>query len=70
VQTGQARRRSSQGNTGASPRLLDVSRLNFRGLNHNIVFKSNLGNLQQRALSYEAPRFLDNEKLRLTSRPL
>jgi len=68
VQTGQPGRGSSQGQTGASPRVsFDVTRLNFLGLNHNIVFKSNLGNLQQRALlSYEAPRFLDNEKLRLT----
>ena len=68
VQTGQPGTGSSQGETGASPRVsFDVTRLNFLGLNHNIVFKSNLGNLQQRALlSYEAPRFMDNEKLRLT----
>ena len=68
VQTGQPGTGSSQGNTGASPRVsFDVTRLNFLGLNHNIVFKSNLGNLQQRALlSYDAPRFLDNGKLRLT----
>ena len=68
VQTGQPGTGSSQGQTGASPRVsFDVTRLNFLGLDHNIVFKSNLGNLQQRVLlSYEAPRFLDNEKLRLT----
>lgn len=68
VQTGQPSNNSAQGQTGVSPRVsFDVTRLNFLGLNHNIVFKSNLGNLQQRALlSYEAPRFLDNEKLRLT----
>jgi outer membrane protein insertion porin family len=68
VQTGQPGTTGSQGQTGAGPRVsFDVTRLNFLGLNHSIVFKSNLGNLQQRALlSYEAPRFLDNEKLRLT----
>ena len=68
VQTGQPGTGSSQGQTGIGPRVsFDVTRLNFLGLNHSIVFKSNLGNLQQRALmSYEAPRFMDNEKLRLT----
>ena len=68
VQTGQPGSGSAQGQTGASPRVsFDVTRLNFLGLNHNIVFKSNLGNLQQRALlSYEAPRLLDNDKLKLT----
>ncbi len=68
AQTGQPGNSSAQGQTGVSPRVsFDVTRLNFLGLNHSIAFKSNFGALQQRALlSYEAPRFLDNEKLRLT----
>jgi len=67
AQTGQPSN-GAQGQTGVSPRVsLDVTRLNFLGLDHSIVFKSNVGALQQRGLlSYEAPRFLDNEKLRLT----
>ena len=67
VQTGQPGN-GAQGQTGVSPRVsFDVTRLNFRGLNHTIVFKSNLGALQQRVLlSYEAPRWLDSEKLRLS----
>ena len=68
AQTGQPGNSSAQGQTGVSPRVsFDVTRLNFLGLNHSIVFKSNVGALQQRGLlSYEAPRFLDNQKLRLT----
>jgi len=67
AQTGQPAN-GAQGQTGVSPRVsLDVTRLNFLGLNHSIVFKSNVGALQQRGLlSYEAPRFLYNDKLRLT----
>ena len=67
AQTGQPAN-GAQGQTGVSPRVsFDITRLNFLGLNHSIVFKSNVGSLQQRGLlSYEAPRFLDNEKLRLT----
>ncbi len=67
AQTGQPAN-GAQGQTGVSPRVsLDVTRLNFLGLDHSIVFKSNVGALQQRGLlSYEAPRFLDSEKLRLT----
>ena len=66
AQTGQPAT-GAQGQTGVSPRVsFDVTRLNFLGLNHSIVFKSNVGALQQRGLlSYEAPRFLDSEKLRL-----
>ncbi len=68
AQTGQPGNSSAQGQTGVSPRVsFDVTRLNFLGLNHSIAFKSNLSALQQRVLlSYEAPRLLDNEKLRLT----
>lgn len=47
------------GAAGFSPRLsFDVTRLNFRGLNHTLSFKSRVSNLQQRALvNYTAPRF-------------
>lgn len=57
-----------QGGTGASPRVsLDVTRLNFRGRGHSIVFKGRLGELQQRALlSYEVPRWLNHEELKLS----
>lgn len=57
-----------QGGTGASPRVsLDITRLNFRGRDHSIVFKGRLGRLQQRALlSYEAPRWLNHEDLKLS----
>jgi outer membrane protein insertion porin family len=57
-----------QGRTGVSPRVsLEVTRLNFRGLDHTITFKGHLGRLQQRALlSYNAPGWLDNDKLTLS----
>lgn len=47
-----------EGNTGFSPRVsLDVTRLNFRGLNHTVAFKSRVSTLQKRAsLTYTAPR--------------
>ena len=50
------------GETGVSPRVsFGVTRLNLRGLNHTITFKSNVGRLQQRGLvSYDAPRLLNN----------
>ena len=59
---------SPQGSTGVSPRVsLDITRLNFRGRNQTIVFKSRLGRLQQRALlSYEQPRWLNHDNLTLT----
>lgn len=52
---------SPQGQTGVSPRVsFDVTRLNFRGRDQSIIFKSTLGNLQKRALlSFESPRFFD-----------
>ncbi|HZQ93076.1 MAG TPA: POTRA domain-containing protein [Terriglobales bacterium] len=55
-------------NTGVSPRVsLDITRTNFRGRDHSIVFKSNYGRLQKRAsLAYEAPRFWDVDKLKFT----
>jgi outer membrane protein insertion porin family len=68
VQTGQPVAGTTQGRTGASPRVsFEVTRLNFRGLNHTISFKANVGALQQRALiSYLVPRWFGTEKLRLT----
>ncbi len=68
VQTGSASSTASpQGRTGASPRVsFDVNRLNFRGRNETIFFKSHFGRLQQRALlGYEVPNWLDHEKLKL-----
>jgi outer membrane protein insertion porin family len=57
-----------QGKTGVSPRVtFNVTRLNFRGVNHTITFKSHVGGLQQRALlSYDAPRLFNIDSLRLT----
>jgi outer membrane protein insertion porin family len=70
VQTGQPSTSAAvpQGKTGISPRVsLEVTRLNFRGLDHTIIFKGHLGRLQQRALiSYNAPGWLDNDKLTLS----
>ena len=49
---------ATEGRTGFSPRVsFDVTRLNFRGLNHTLSFKSRFSTLQQRAqVSYIAPR--------------
>jgi outer membrane protein assembly complex protein YaeT len=70
VQTGQPAVSTSvpQGRTGASPRVsFEVTRLNFRGLDHTIVFKGHLGRLQQRALiSYNAPDLWNNPLLTLS----
>src|SRR5205085_6618573 len=58
-QTGQPTGSTNQplGETGVSPRVsFGVTRLNFRGRNHTILFKGNVGRLQQRGLiSYDAP---------------
>lgn len=70
VQTGQpsASEGVPQGKTGISPRVsLEVTRLNFRGVDHTISFKGHLGRLQQRALvSYNAPGWFNNDKLTLS----
>jgi outer membrane protein insertion porin family len=70
AQTGQPGRAANltQGRPGISPRVsFDVTRLNLFGLNHTLVFKSNVGALQQRGLvSYEIPRWLGSQRLRLT----
>lgn len=66
VQSGQpAGVTQPQGAPGASARVsLDVTRLNFRGRDHTITLRTRYGNLQKRGLvSYEAPRFLNSEKL-------
>ena len=57
-----------QGNTGASPRVsFDVTRLNFRGRDHTVTFKSHVGHLQQRALiSYDAPAWFNSKNWRLS----
>ncbi|HTK94290.1 MAG TPA: outer membrane protein assembly factor BamA, partial [Terriglobales bacterium] len=57
-----------QGRTGVSPRVsLDITRINFLGRNHTLIFRSRVGRLQKRGLfSYVAPRWMDNEDLKLT----
>jgi len=66
VGTNQAR-----GQTGVSPLIsLGVTRQNFRGRNHTITFKADVGSLQQRGLvSYTAPRWFNSPdwKLSLTA---
>lgn len=56
------------GETGVSPRAsLGVTRLNFRGRNHTITFKADVGSLQQRGLvSYNAPRWFNSRDWRLS----
>ena len=70
-QTGQPVAGSSSqplGETGVSPRVsFGVTRLNFRGRDHTVTFKANVGRLQQRGLvSYDAPRLFNNPNWRLT----
>jgi outer membrane protein insertion porin family len=68
TQTPQTNQTQPLGETGVSPRIsFGVTRLNFRGRNHTITFKSNVGRLQQRGLlSYDAPRWFNSPKWRLT----
>jgi outer membrane protein insertion porin family len=69
-QTGQPSSETNQplGETGVSPRVsFGVTRLNFRGRNHTVNLKANVGGLQQRGLiSYDAPRWFNNPNWRLT----
>jgi outer membrane protein insertion porin family len=53
-----------QGATGVSPRIsFEVTRLNFRGRNQTLTFKTDVGRLQQRALvSADIPRYWFNSK--------
>jgi outer membrane protein insertion porin family len=57
-----------EGGTTFSPSVnFEVTRINFRGTDDTITFKTHLGNLQQRALvSYGAPHWFDRNDLRLT----
>ena len=61
----------AKGQTGVSPRVsLGVTRLNFRGRDHTVTFKADVGSLQQRGLvSYTAPRWFNSQdwKLSLTA---
>ena len=56
------------GTAGASPRIsFDVTRLNVGGRAHTLSFSSHVGRLEQRGLlSYDAPRFMATDNLRLT----
>ena len=57
-----------QGQTGVSPRVsFSVTRLNFRGRNHTLTFKTNVGRLQQRALvNAEVPRWFSSPDWKLS----
>lgn len=57
-----------QARTGVSPRFsFDVTRINFRGRDHTIVFKSRIGRLQQRGLvSYIVPRWFNRKNLKFS----
>ena len=70
VQTGSSQPGGSspQGRTGVSPRVsFDLTRINFRGRDHTILFKTHVGRLEQRALfTYEAPRWFDHENWKLS----
>jgi outer membrane protein assembly complex protein YaeT len=57
-----------QGETGVSPRVsFGVTRLNFRGRDHTVSFKGNVGRLQQLALlGYEAPRWFNSPDWKLS----
>jgi len=56
------------GQTGVSPRAsLAITRLNFRGRDHTITFRGDIGSLQQRALvNYVAPRWFGSPNWRLS----
>jgi len=58
---------SPTGSTGVSPRVgFDITRLNMGGRNQTLTFQSHVGRLQQRGLvSYEIPKLLNNERLKL-----
>lgn len=59
---------SPQGQTGVSPRVtLNVTRLNFRGRDQSLIFRSHFGNLEKQAsLSFEQPRWFDLPSWRMT----
>jgi outer membrane protein insertion porin family len=69
AQTGQpAGSTAPTGRTGVSPRVsFDVTRINFRGRDNTITFKSHVGRLQQRVLlSYDAPAWFNRDNWRFT----
>jgi outer membrane protein insertion porin family len=55
------------GETGVSPRVgFDITRLNVGGRDQTLTFQSHVGRLQQRGLvSYQIPRFFDNDKFKV-----
>jgi outer membrane protein assembly factor BamA len=59
---------SPQGGTAVSPSVsFEVTRINFRGRDDTVSFKTDLGNLQKRALfSYSAPHWINREGLHFT----
>jgi outer membrane protein assembly complex protein YaeT len=59
---------SPQGATGVSPRvILETTRINFRGRDQALIFKSHFGNLEKRAaLSFDQPRWFDLPNWRMT----
>jgi len=60
---------SPQGQTGVSPRVvLEVTRINFRGRDQSLIFKSHFGNLEKRAsLSFDQPRWFNLPNWRFTA---
>jgi outer membrane protein assembly complex protein YaeT len=58
---------SPGGATGVSPRVeFDITRLNVGGRDQTLTFQSHVGRLQQRGLvSYEIPKLLNNDRLKL-----
>ncbi len=56
------------GGTGFSPRfLMNVSRINFFGLNHTVTFDGRISTLEQRAaLTYSIPDFLQSRNRTLS----
>jgi outer membrane protein assembly complex protein YaeT len=59
---------SPQGQNGASPRvILEVTRINFRGRDESLIFKSHFGTLEKRAsLSFDQPHWFDLVNWRMT----
>jgi outer membrane protein insertion porin family len=58
----------AKGQTGVSPRVsLAVTRLNFRGRDHTLTFKADVGSLEQRGLvSAAIPRWFNSQKWKLS----
>jgi outer membrane protein assembly complex protein YaeT len=58
----------AKGETGVSPRVsLAVTRLNFRGRDHTLTFKADVGSLEQRGLvSATVPRWFNSQNWKLS----